>query len=293
MKTYLECLPCFLRQALEACRFVTDDEAVHEAVMRETLLNVSKMDLSKTPPEMAYVIQRTIRRMTDNPDPYRHAKEASTRFALGLYPSLKARVDAADDPLEMATRFAVAGNVIDFGISAKMDEDYYMEIIERAARTPFDEAVFSEFRSKLQAARTILYLADNAGEVVFDRLLLDLLPHERIQYVVKSGPILNDATREDVTEAQMPASIHVIESGSDAQGTLLNHCSKEFVELFQQADLIIAKGQANFETLSGLPPRDLYFLLKVKCPMISRKLNAPMGDFIVRNLANMRKQEAE
>jgi hypothetical protein len=271
-----------MRQALEAVRFVTDDEAVQERVLRETLCRVSAMDFELSPPEMGYEIHRLIREYTGCRDPYAAVKQVSNTFALELLPELEQRVHNADDPLEMAARYAVAGNVIDFGVSVHMDHDHYMNVIRRAERTPFDGETFDHFRGKLKDADQILYLVDNAGEIVFDRLFIEQMPMERITVAVKGGPILNDATIKDAAAAGLTERVNVVETGSDAPGTMLNYCTDEFRTRFDRADMVIAKGQANYETLSR-QSRDVFFMLKIKCPVIGRDMGEPLGHFVLRN----------
>jgi hypothetical protein len=280
MQTFLDCFPCFLRQALDATRFVTDDESIQEQVLRETLEMMHEMDMSTPPPEIGYHIHRRIRALTGNPDPYLEQKQISNRFVLDQLPVLRKRVENADDPLEMAARLAVAGNVIDFGVSSEMDLDYYREVIERAMNTPFDPQEIQHFKQAMANARDILYLADNAGEIVFDRLLIEQMPTDRVTLVVKAAPILNDALFADAEAAGLTDRVTVIDNGSDAPGTLLHLCSESFRERFKQADMIVSKGQANYESLSRCAG-PVFFLLKIKCPVIGRDAGHELGEFVL------------
>ena len=131
-------------------------------------------------------------------------------------------------------------------------------------------------------AQDILYLADNAGEIVFDRLLIEQLPMQKITVVVKGFPIINDATMEDAVAAGLTEIVSVIDNGSDAPGTILEICSDAFVSRFEQADLIITKGQGNYETLSDID-KNIYFILKAKCPVIASDLGCPIGQMVLIN----------
>ncbi len=280
MRTFLDCIPCFVRQALDATRFVTDDVRVHERVLREVLRAASEMDLSLTPPEMGLRIHRAIRQLTGVVDPYCEVKERFNRAALALYPELKTRVRAAHDPLEAAARLAIAGNIIDFGVRSSIETAEVEALIDGALDAPLEGSV-APLRAALGEADRILFLADNAGEIVFDRLLIEELPLERVVVAVKGSPIINDATRADAEAAGLTDLVEVIDNGSDAPGTLLGVCSDAFRRRFEEADVVIAKGQANYETLSEAE-QDIFFLLQAKCAVIARDLGCPVGSFVLR-----------
>ena len=220
MRTCLDCVPCFVRQALDAARFVTDDPRVHERVLREVLRAASDMDLSVTPPEMGRRIHRAIREMTGVADPYRGVKEQFNRAALALYPELKERVGQSADPLETAARLAIAGNIIDFGVRSTIAEAEVEATICASLTEPLVGSI-DPFRAALAEAGSILYLADNAGEIVCDRLLIEELPPEKVAVAVKGSPIINDATLADAEAAGLIGLVEVIDNGSDAPGTIL------------------------------------------------------------------------
>ncbi len=283
MRTYLDCVPCFVRQTLEAARFVTDDEAVHADVLRHVLRAASEMDMAMAPPAMGQHIHRLIREATGNADPYREVKQRFNRLAMGLYPDLVRRVEAADDPLEAAVRLAIAGNIIDFGVSATVNEEAVQETIDRALRDPLVGGV-DGFRQAVADAGEVLYLADNAGEIVFDRVLIETLDAANLVVGVKSVPVINDATAEDAAAAGLAGRWEIVENGSDAPGTLLETCSAAFRERFMAADLVIAKGQGNYETLSEAP-RPVWFILMAKCPVIAGHLGCDVGSLVIRESA--------
>lgn len=280
MRTYLDCYPCFLRQTLEAARMAGADENRQYKVLQAVLYELRRFELTSTPPEMAYRIHQIVRRETEARDPYRPAKEASTRQALALYPRLKALVDEAHDPLETAVRLSIAGNIIDLGMAHEFDLE---ASIERALAQPFAIDAYAAFRERLARTEQVLYLADNAGETVFDRVLIETLG-KPVTYVVKGGPILNDATRIDALAAGLETVATIIDNGSNAPGTLLELCSPEFRRRLTRADFIIAKGQANYESLSGLA-LPIFFLLQAKCPVIAHNLGVPLKSIILKQEA--------
>jgi uncharacterized protein with ATP-grasp and redox domains len=280
MKTFFDCIPCFARQALDAVRLVTDDEVVHERLLRDVLRAASEMDLRQSPPVMGQRIHRLIRSLTRQRDPYREIKHRHNQLALELYPQLRAFVHSSRNPLETALRLAIAGNVIDLGANARLDESCVSEVIERALSAPLNGDVHA-FAEAVAGARMVLYLADNALEIAFDRLLLEQMPVEKVTVAVRGAPVINDATMIDAQVAGIPGLVEVIDNGSDAPGTILQDCSPEFRRRFEQADLIVAKGQGNYETLGDVA-KDIFFVLKAKCPVIARHLRCHVGSLILQ-----------
>ena len=280
MRTYLDCVPCFLRQALDASRRVSSEASVHERVLRTTLQLTLEMPFDRPPPWMGQQIHRVLREATGDPDPYRQAKEFSNALALSLYPELKERVRASADPFATAVLLAIAGNVIDLARQSQISEDDVRRSIKRAMEGPADGAVMDEFRQAIREAHDILYLADNAGEVVFDRLLIEEMPADRVTLVVRGHPVINDATRADAEAAGLTSLVSVTDNGSDAPGTILETCSGDFRTRFERSDLVIAKGQGNYETLSK-DSRDIFFLLKVKCPVVGRHVGCDVGQSLL------------
>ena len=280
MKTFFDCIPCFVRQALDSVRRATDDETVHEQVLRETLRAISEMDLRGSPPAMGHKIHRFIREHVGERDPYREMKDQSNRLALELYPALKSQVERSANPLEMALRLAIAGNIMDIAVKGDVGRIDVNEAIEHALTGPFDGDV-GGFATAVSTANSILYLADNAGEIVLDRLLIEQLPLEKVTVAVRGAPVINDATVVDARVAGITELVDVIDNGSDVPGTIIDECNATFRSRFSEADLIIAKGQGNYETLSEAE-KDIYFLLKVKCPVIARDIGSKVGSLVLR-----------
>ena len=218
-----------------------------------------------------------MRRRVAGADPYRAAKAASTRQALALYPRLRKLVQEADDGPDVAVRLSIAGNIIDLGPEQQYD---LWDVIERVLAQPFALDDREAFWEALATADRVLYLADNAGETVFDRLLIEVLDVP-VVYAVKGGPVLNDATVEDALAAGLDRVAEVIHTGSDAPGTILDRCSNDFRQLYHNAVMVIAKGQANYETLSEAGPR-VFFLLQAKCPVIAHDAGVPVGSIVLK-----------
>jgi uncharacterized protein with ATP-grasp and redox domains len=279
-----------IRQTLDAVRLITEDESIHEQVLREVLRVTSTADLQRTPPEMGQKIHRLIRQLTETDDPYRQMKRRFNTFALSLYPKLKRIVAESPEPLEMAARLAIAGNIIDLGVKSSLKTFDVNKTIDEVLKVELDMSIFEDFKKEATTAKNILYLADNAGEIVFDRILIEQIGPERIKFAVKGGPVINDATIEDAQETGLTDIVRVISNGNDAPGTILRFCSEEFRRCFDEADLIIAKGQGNYETLSEVN-KNIFFILKAKCPVISRDLGCEVGAMILRRSKTFEQEE--
>ncbi|MFO7838099.1 MAG: ARMT1-like domain-containing protein [Desulfosalsimonadaceae bacterium] len=282
MQTYHECIPCFLKQALNAARLATEDTAVHEKVLRRVLRDTAEMPLSQSPPVMGRQIHRIIRDATGLTDPYAAVKKQYNEFALSLYPELKELVGEAENPLETAIRLSIAGNIIDFGAAESINEDQVSAVLEQSLTQELAGDVRA-FQQSIAEARDILFLGDNTGEIVFDRLLIETLPRDNITYVVRGGPVINDATIADAEATGMTGMVNVMDNGCDAPGTLLDQCSETFRKAFDTADVVVAKGQGNFESLSDAS-RPIFFIFKVKCPVVAAHTGTPVGSMIIHEI---------
>ena len=279
MRTSLDCLSCFVGQALNVTRLIGADEELREHILRDVLQAASRMDYRRPPPVMGKYIHGLVREKANIFDPYAALKRRFNEMALRVYPKLAERVRSAEHPFDAAVRLAITGNLIDFGVASQVDEDEVLQAVDGALENPFhgDAAALERVASQ---AESILFLFDNAGEIVFDRLLLDLLPLERVTGAVKSGPIINDATMEDARFCGITEMIPVMETGSNAPGAVLEDCSGEFRNSLREADLVLAKGQGNYEALSHLD-RNIFFLLKAKCSVVAEDLGCPVGTMML------------
>jgi uncharacterized protein with ATP-grasp and redox domains len=279
MRVHLDCFPCFLRQSLIALRLGTKDKALQEIILKSILEDIRSADTSKPPAFATTFIHRKIRQMLGK-DPFKEIKSEYNQAALKLYPSLKTTVDESPEPLRTAARLAIAGNVIDFGIFTSIDIE---GTIRRALNGPLAVDDYNIFADAVSAADEILYLADNAGEIVFDRLLIEALVSggKRVKAVVKGSPVINDSTREDAEESGLTSVCEVIDNGSEAVGTILDWVSPSFRQQFTDAQLIISKGQGNFETITGAE-KNIFFLFQSKCDVVSKELGLSIGSMLLK-----------
>ncbi len=273
MKTAFECMACYLRQTLQVARVSTSDTALQLTALRQVAKLISQMDMEQTPPENSIPVYRTIAEITGCADPYLEIKKQSNRQALALLPECERQIGVATDPLATALRFAIGGNIIDYGAMHSFDVD---AVMARCLRAPFAIDHCEQFLNRargLARGSKVLYLADNSGEIVYDSLVVSELAGMGLDVtvVVKSGPIINDALLADAKSCGMDKIARVIENGTSCPGTPLESCSPELLQAFKAADLIISKGQGNFETLSEAEA-EIFFLLTVKCSVVGAHL---------------------
>lgn len=270
-----------MEQALQTGRIATDDESKIKELLDTVGERIKDIPLENTPPETATFIYQKIKEITGINDPYKTIKEKNIQQVIKLYPYLKDLVNKSDDPLLTAIRLSIAGNVIDYGANRQ----FYLEHeIEIALQQDFAILDYDIFKNDLNKARMVLYLGDNAGESVFDKLLIETMGKPVI-YVVREEPIINDVTMEDAIKSGIGEVAEIISSGAYTPAIILKLCTKDFITKFNEADLVISKGQGNYEGLSECG-RPVFFLLKAKCELIARELGVDMGAIVmkIRNL---------
>jgi uncharacterized protein with ATP-grasp and redox domains len=279
MRTHLDCFPCFLRQTVIALGQYPETQALHHEIMKEVVNLLGDVDLKRPPAFATTVIHRKIRERLGR-DPFQQIKRTYNDVALGLYEELRERVRNSPDPLHTAARLAISGNIIDFAIFTSVDIE---RSIERALEGPIAVDDYGPFHEEVSGAGRILYLLDNSGEIVFDRLLIEELTSRGVgvKAVVKGSPVLNDVTLEDAIQVDLHRTCDVIDNGSDAIGTVVEWTSPEFRAEFEAAELVISKGQANFETLSDTAKRT-YFLFQSKCDVVSKELGLSPGSMLLK-----------
>jgi uncharacterized protein with ATP-grasp and redox domains len=278
LKLYTDCIPCIVSQTVKLSTDLglkLDDQ---KKLLREVLLLSSQVSYDKSPPHIAKEIYKLIHKILKNPDPYKKVKEKYNRLALKLYPSLKEEVRKSRDKFKKAVKLSIAGNVIDFGSNRNFSLE---KTIKDALRKNFSIDHTDSLKRSLEKSSKVLYLGDNAGETVFDRILIEEFPKKQIYYGVRGYPVINDATLKDALACGLDKVAQLVSNGSDAPGTILEDCSSEFKSTFDQSDLIIAKGQGNYETLNEVGGKKIFFLFMVKCPVIAFDAGCPVGGYVV------------
>lgn len=283
MKLKLDCIPCFQRQALQAVRYISDSEELHEKVLREVMKKLLELKWDLTPPELVQVVHEIVRKIADGKDPYREIKRENNNSVLKMYPKLKNRVIESTNPLRTAVRLAIAGNIIDFGPGNKFNLE---KTIEEVLKKKFAIDNYQQLKEQINKAESLLYFVDNAGEVVLDKLLVETIlekkEFKKISFVVKGGPIINDATLEDaeyVGLSNLP-NVEFLNLSNGEEGTGAERNSETVKNWIKNYDVVISKGQGNYEGLSE--HEGLFFLLMAKCPVIASDLGVKVGDIILQ-----------
>lgn len=288
MRTSPDCLPCFTKQAAYTAGLATDSASLHDKIMTSAARIIASFDLELSPPENAVYLYRMIAEQTGNPDIFADLKNLSNQTVLKMLPDLKDKISQAADPLRTAALLTLAGNIIDYG--SHHDFDVHRAVDECLNK---DLAIddLDELRADLHRAGKILYLGDNCGELVFDGLLIEQFNQE-VTLAVKEKAVINDALPADAEECGLGGICRVISNGTDCPGTPLQSCNNEFKKIFNEADLIISKGQGNFETLSEIAG-PIYFFLMVKCEVVAshvaKSANRPPDSIKTGDLVLMKK----
>lgn len=277
MKIYLDCIPCFMHQALRAGRAATSDEKKIKQILDKTGEMVKTISMKATPAEIGMIVYRIVSEVTGVHDPYKKIKQQHIAETKSIYTELEKIVANSNDKLLTAIKIAIAGNVIDLGVKKSFDIAKDVKSILKKDFAIFD---YSAFKIQLGKTENILYIGDNVGESVFDKILIKELK-KPVKYAVRSIPIINDVTMEDAIASGLGEVAELIDSGCESPGIILNQSTPEFFEFFNTSGLIISKGQGNFEGLSDCN-QQVFFLLKAKCTIISNHLGVEEGSIILK-----------
>lgn len=287
MKTYLDCIPCFLQQVLEAARFVTSDEEEQEKVMRAVLAALQECDFKCTPPEIAHKAHFTAIEALGVYDPYNEVKKKSNTMVATMYTELERDITASDDPATMAVRLAIAGNIMDCAPRQGFDIRKTVAAV-KTSKIAVDHT--QSLKRDLKNAKIIAYVADNAGEIVFDKLFIEtmesLYSTKEWHVYVRGRPIINDATVEDATQVGLHTLDTVTIKRLDMDKEYDSRTDPHVLDSFKKADVVISKGQGNYEILSNATGINFYFLLMVKCPVVADDVGVSVGDIVVINKKN-------
>ncbi len=277
-----DCVGCILNQ-VEKTLAVMDIDAETAARIRAESLDMSRgFSFSHTPPFVAKDVYQMISRLSGNDDPLFRVKQDSMQNAASHLPFIHEQIKASEDPLFTALKAAVAGNVIDFGAKEQFD---LAEEIATVFKTDFVRNDYATLKADIEANEDIMILADNSGENVYDKVLIEtiktLYPRKRIRYVVRGRAIINDITVYEAAQVGIDAVAEIVDSGVDTPGLDLLRADEGFVREFEAAPLVIAKGMGNYECLEG-SPKAIYFLFKVKCDVVASSIDAPLGSLILK-----------
>ena len=274
-----KCVFCLLRSYENYLEMQDLSDTDKLNVIKRYIENLGKMDFSLSTPIVTQRMNSKMREFYKSTDPYIKVKKDSNEQVMSLLDDLRNTVNSSKNPFLIALKLAIAGNIIDYGVFTQFD---IKGTIDRVLKSDFAIDHSEMLEKKIQEAETILYLGDNAGEIVLDKLFLETIAHKNVYFAVRGGPILNDATEEDALFVGINYVAKIITNGDDAPSTIIESSSDEFLEVYNKADLIISKGQGNFEGLINNKREDLFFLLMVKCDYIANRLGVNKNDFVVK-----------
>ncbi len=283
-----ECLVCIYNQALKTSKLIGCDKENIKEILNDTNNIFTKYDFNVTPPFVVKDVYHNISKKTDTKDPLESIKEKSTKEALKYVDFIWNKIKNSDDELLSAIRASIAGNVIDFGAKVQFD---LKETIEEIFEKKFGVFDYEELKKDLNSARNIMLVGDNAGEHVFDKILLQVLknkyPNKEFVYVVRGKPVINDVTLKEAKEIGINEICEIVDSGVDTPGLDIKRANESFLKRFYETDLILAKGMGNYETLYGNNLQNSYFLFKIKCDVIAKSLEKEVGDIaLLKNIWN-------
>jgi uncharacterized protein with ATP-grasp and redox domains len=281
LKSPPECIPCSVRQAMRTARMAGLNEELQKQAVMEAMRVLAQEDHNTSPAVIATKAIRASEKFYPGIDPFERVKWETTVEALAMYEHIKPRVMedlAGMRPVERIShtaKLAAAGNIIDFGVSSEFDlEATLEETLSRDLAVDHSDRLYEG----LASGGIFLLVSDNAGEIVFDRFLLDEAVRlgSEVYVSVKSGSILNDATYEDAVRAGIAHPIKIVETGSSSLGLILDECTPELRDLFERAAVVLSKGQANYETLDDAS-RSVFFILRAKCHVLADHMGVPTG----------------
>ena len=277
------CISCIKNQALRVCDTIHADEALRNSILQKAELMSQSFSHTQNPPQVATPLYQEMARLAQKDDLYDEVKRVATQKAQSFIPHLQEKLESTNEKLLTATKIAIAGNVIDLAAEVSFDLDEQMQML---FETHLSDEDFQKLQSELQKSTTLLYLADNAGEHVFDYLyiktLQKLYPHLQITYMVRGEPIINDVTFDEAQELGFDTLCNLVDSGVPTPGFDYAQANSVSQKLFDEADLVLSKGMGNYECLTPYPRKNICFLLKVKCQVVANSINQNIGDIVCK-----------
>lgn len=284
MNPHIECIPCLVRQAYRITEILELSTKDQKTILDEVMTLLATNELNRSTPFFTHQIWNIIKNYTDNPDPYKVIKNYYNEKMQHEAIFIKDLVTESAKPFRTALKTAITGNIIDFGSRHDINEELIMQEISSINSRPLYIDNHNALKKQIQKSNNLLYLGDNCGEIVFDKIFIEqikkLNPFLKVTFAVRGEPVINDITREDAFQVGMDKVAEIIDNGFDAPGTELDHSSDAFRELFFKSDLVISKGQGNYESLSEVNRNDIFFLFMVKCNAVAHQTKAEKGSLV-------------
>lgn len=276
MKLNLECISCNVNQVLKITNLFKINEDTREKIMRDVLGYLQTTDYQQSNPEVIKGTWDILTNAICDRNPYRDIKSFYNLQVNSIRKEIEEMIENSEDKLHTALKVAIAGNLIDFASSHEFDERILKECILKMDTESLGRDDSNELIESVSNAKMLLYLGDNCGEIFLDKIFIRYLkevnPEIRIIFGVRGEPIINDVTIEDAEMVKMREVAEVISNGDGSLGTVIDKVSDDFREIFNQADVVIAKGQGNFESLSDIKKENLYFLFMAKCDVVAKAI---------------------
>ncbi|MBN2165445.1 MAG: DUF89 family protein [Marinilabiliaceae bacterium] len=276
-----ECYFCHIKTIQTLIeKYKPDCETAEELIF--TVNDLLRENKEMSNPLLATDIHRIAKEKINNADLYAEEKKIANNLLISNYTYWKKKITDSDNPFKMAAKLAVVGNIIDYG--AHSVSNNIIDQIEGLCLKQLKINQTDELQIAIKKAKSILYIGDNAGEIFFDRLFIEALQHPNITFVTRGKPVINDITIDDAKQVGIDKLCNVISNGFDAPSTILEFCSDEFMYEYCNADLIISKGQGNFEGLMDEKHPNTFFMLIAKCNPIANLLRVNKGDMVITKL---------
>lgn len=286
MKTYIECIPCIINNGIAAAKRLKAKDIIIEDMTREILMHLSKKDYNTFPPALVKGVYEIINKHLETKDPYKDVKDFFNSELLKMEDDLKSIIKESPDKFEKALKLAIAGNIIDFGIKSEISKKMVLRHINEVENKNLEIDDSKQLFESLKDSKTLLYLGDNCGEIVLDKIFIEEIkkefPYLIIKFAVRGKSVINDATVEDAYSIGLNELVPIISNGDGAPGTVIEDCTDDFRKEFYSADIIISKGQGNYESLNEIDRKNVYFLFMAKCSVVAKGLNVPNMSLICK-----------
>lgn len=286
MKTNLDCIYCIIKKADERCEKLNSDQNQKLKFMKNvfSLIGESKEDV--TAPYLSKCVNDLLRNKFGSTEDYSELKTKYNKLMLGFEDTIQKKINSDDNPLLSSLRYAMVGNFIDFAAMDTIDSKKLNELIRTAKAQNIGKSLYTSFCRELSSSKNLVYLLDNAGEIVFDKLFIKTIkakyPNLQITAIVRGASVFNDVTFTDAKEVGLDKVVPVLDNGTDIPGTQLDKIGEDAKKAIENADLIISKGQGNFETLYGCG-KNIYYIFLCKCDLFVRRFAMPRFSGIFAN----------
>ncbi len=284
MKMNISCLPCLVNQVVKVAEM--SDAEDKEFLFRKIFEYLSKIDFNATNPVIAGETFAILKQHINNDDPYKEIRRRYNQLFLELSETFEERINSSEDPFMQAIKYSIVGNIVDFNPIHNSCLEDIMKYFEDIDQVKLEINDVEKLKDNIVHSKRLLYLGDNCGEICLDKLLIKQIkkinPQIEITFVTRGAPVVNDSIEEDAYFVGIEQFAKIISNGDNSMGTMLHRTSLEFNNLFNKADVIISKGQSNYESLSEID-HNIFFMLVTKCDVIAKDIGIPQKSFICMN----------